>query len=318
MGIRASSVNLIPSIERSSLEGAAVTVPKNGQIIAVTGASGMLGRHLCAALASRGFTVRALARSPGSFSPIPGVSVSRCDLPDSIDEKCLDGASALVHCAYATRTTDLTEARRVNEEGTRRLFEASRRAGIPRFVFVSTIAAHPNAPNYYARSKHALEQICDPGRDLVVRPGLILAKEGQGLFQQMREGMRRTGVMPLFGGGRQPLQTVHVDDLCEAFVRALDRGLTGTLQVAEPTPPSFVEFLRLLAERIQVRCRFVPLPLTPFLVVVRLFEPLRIPFPIRSESLLGIRALRHVDVGEDCRRLGFVPRSARESLLDVV
>jgi nucleoside-diphosphate-sugar epimerase len=295
-----------------------VTVSKTGQVIGVTGAAGMLGRHLCAALASRGFSVRALVRSPSEFTPMAGVSVGRCDLPDRIDVECLVGAAALVHCAYATRTTDLAEARRVNEAGTRRLFEASRRAGIPRFVFVSTIAAHPDAPNYYARSKHALEQICDPNRDLVVRPGLILAKEGQGLFQQMRDGMRRAGVMPLFGGGAQPLQTVHVDDLCEAFVRALERGLTGTLQVAEPDPPSFLEFLRLLAERMGLRCRFIPLPLTPVLAAVRVLEALRAPFPIRSESLLGIRALRQVGVREDCRRLDFVPRSARESLADVV
>jgi nucleoside-diphosphate-sugar epimerase len=287
------------------------------RVVAVTGASGMLGTHLCRALASRGFSVRALVRSPGSFAPVPGVHVGRCDLPDGIDEASLAGASALVHCAYATRTTDLAEARRVNEEGTRRLLEASRRAGIPRFVFVSTIAAHPDAPNYYARSKYALERLCDPGRDLVVRPGLILAKEGQGLFQQMREGMRRTGVMPLFGGGRQPLQTVHVDDLCEAFARALETGLTGTLQVAEPEPPTFGGFLRMLAERMGVRCRFVPLPLPPVLAAVRVLEALRVPFPIRSESLLGIRALRRVDVSEDCRRLDLVPRSARESLADV-
>jgi hypothetical protein len=69
--------------------------------------------------------------------------------------------------------------------------------------------------------------VLDPARDLVIRPGLIIAREGRGLFQQMRDTTRRTRLVPLFGGGVQPLQTVHVDDLCEAFARALERGVTG-------------------------------------------------------------------------------------------
>src|SRR5947199_10708936 len=44
-------------------------------------------------------------------------------------------------------------------------------------------------------------------------------------------------VVPLFGGGRQPLQTVHLDDLCEVVARALERELTGASHVAETAPP---------------------------------------------------------------------------------
>jgi nucleoside-diphosphate-sugar epimerase len=124
--------------------------------------------------------------------------------------------------------------------------------------------------------------------------------------------------MPLFDGGRQPLQTVHVDDLCQAFAIALERGLTGTLQVAEPDPLSLAEFVRLLAERMGVRCWFVPVPFAPMLAAVRTLERLGVPFPLRSESLLGIRSLRRVSVSEDVRRLDLVPRPARESLDDVV
>jgi nucleoside-diphosphate-sugar epimerase len=290
-----------------------------GRAIAVTGASGMLGRHLCADLSRRGYEVRALVRDPASFADAPPRSrVGRCDLPDTIDESLLGGAAALVHCAWGTRVRDLAEARRVNEEGTRRILAASRRAGIPRFVFISTVAAHPDAPNYYARSKHALEGLLDPSRDLVIRPGLILARHGQGLFQQMRDTSRRTHLVPLFGGGKQPLQTVHVDDVCEALARALERELTGALNIAEPDPVSLEAFMRMLTDRLQVRCLFLPLPFGPVLAAIRVIEALRVPFPLRSESLLGIKALRRVPVAEDLRRLDLVVRAAAESLADVV
>ncbi len=298
-----------------------MTVASSGgrSVVAVTGASGMLGRHVCADLSRRGWEVRALVRDPASFTHAPlGVRVGRCNLPETIDESLLEGSSALVHCAYATRVTDLGEARRVNECGTRRILDASRRAGIPRFVFISSVAANPEAPNYYARSKHALESLLDPRRDLVLRLGLILARQGQGLFQQMRDTTRRTHLVPLFGGGKQPLQTVHVDDVCEALARALARGLTGTLNVAEPDPVSLASFMRMLSDRLQVRCLFLPLPLGPVLAAVRAIEALRLPFPLRSESLLAIKGLQQLPVEEDLRRLGLVVRTAEESLADVV
>jgi nucleoside-diphosphate-sugar epimerase len=287
--------------------------------VAITGAAGMLGGYLCRAFAARGWEVRALVREPSAFhDAVPGSRVGRCDLPDRIDASLLSGASAVVHCAYATRATDLALARGVNEDGTRALLEATRRARVPAFVLISTVAAHAGAPSYYARSKYLVEGLLDPGKDLIVRPGLILARRGQGLFQQMRELVRRVRIVPLFDGGRQPLQTVHVDDACEAVVRAMERGITGALNVAEPDPPTLAAFMRMLADRLGVRCLFLPLPFAPVLAAVRAAEALRLPVPLRSESLLGLKGLRSLPVAEDLRRLDLTARSARESLADVV
>lgn len=286
--------------------------------VAITGAAGFLGGALCRACAARGWTVRALVRDPARFAGTPGVTPMRLELPDHVDDTSLAGADVLVHCAYATRETDLTRAQRVNEEGTRRLLDAARRAGVPRAVFVSTIAAAADAPNYYARSKHALERLFDPARDAIVRPGLIVGPDGHGLFQQLLDNMRRLGVVPVFGGGTQPLQTVHVDDVCEAIARIVERDLTGAFNVAEPDPPTFRAFLDAMANRVGRRVRFVPLPFGPVLAVVRGIESLRVPFPLRSESLLGLQGLRRVEVAGDLERLGLRARSAAESLRDVL
>jgi len=283
------------------------------RVVAVTGASGFIGGALCRMLAGRGWEVRALVRAPERFTGPPEVRAVRCDLPDAIDEAALAGATAVVHCAYATRETDLERARRVNEDGTRVLLERARRAGA-RMVFVSTVAAAADAPSYYARSKHALEQLVDPARDAIVRPGLVIGPGGHGLFQQLLDNMRRLRVVPLFGGGGQPLQTVHVDDLCEAIARILERDLTGVYNVAEPDPPTLAGFLRAMAARLGIRCVFVPLPFAPVLAAVRAMEAMRVPFPLRSESLLGLQGLRRVPVADDLGRLGLRVRPAAESL----
>lgn len=280
--------------------------------VAVTGAAGYLGRPLCERLVRQGFDARALVRDPGAFR-MDGVRAVRCDLPDGLDAGALAGADVLVHAAYATREPDVARARRVNEDGTRRVLDAARAAGA-RTIFVSTIDARPDAPSYYARSKHALEALLSPERDLVLRPGFILSASGRGRFQELVGAMRGTHVVPLFGGGRQPLQTVHVDDVCEALVRAIERGVTGAVNVAEPEPVSLGTFLRMTAARARIRCIFVPLPFGPILAGLRVVERLGLPFPLRSESLLGMQGLRVVPVAADLARLDLRVRPAAESL----
>jgi hypothetical protein len=57
-----------------------------------------------------------------------------------------------------------------------------------------------------------------------------------------------------------------------------------------------------------------PLPFAPTLAAVRLVERLGIPFPLRSESLLGIKALHRLPVADDLRRLDLRIRSANQNL----
>src|ERR1017187_6884812 len=78
--------------------------------VLITGAAGFLGRACCAAFTLAGFQVRALVRNPAASTDLQPVSqggIFRCDLPDAIDERALEGEPrALVHCAYETRSEE--------------------------------------------------------------------------------------------------------------------------------------------------------------------------------------------------------------------
>lgn len=286
--------------------------------LAVTGATGLLGGRLCDRFVARGWRVRALGRGavPDRYR---GTDVTwfRCELPDRIDAAALRGVDVLVHSAYATRSVDRAQDRRVNLEGTRRLFALAREAGVKRLVFVSSASARPDALSFYGRSKFALEQELDFGRDLAIRPGLILAPSG-GLFQRMVDSIRRARVVPIVGGGRQILQTVHADDLCLAFERAIAGGLGGVLIVAEPEGLTLRDFLRLIAARLGQRCLFLPVPVAPTLAALRACEKVGLLLPVSSENLLGLAGLAHVDCRGDLERLGLEIRTARESLEDLL
>lgn len=285
-----------------------------GATVAVTGAGGFVGRHLCRHLLAGGAEVRGLVRNSVHDSLLePGVRAFECDLPDRIDTSAFREVEVLIHCAYTSRFLSLEEARRVNEEGSARVIALSRESGVKRFVFISSTSSHPEARSYYGKSKLAVEQQLDLARDLIVRPGLVLGPDG-GLFQRLVASMGRTSVLPLLGGGRQPIQTVHIDDLCEAILRAVEQDLTGRYVVAEPQGLHLRDLLQMTARKLGRRAIPVPLPAGPLLVFLRVTEALRIPLPISSENVLGALALRAQPSADDLATIGVHLRSAEESL----
>jgi nucleoside-diphosphate-sugar epimerase len=282
-------------------------------VIAVTGATGFIGRHLCQHFRNLGWDVRALARNPGGYPfDVPGIRLHRCDLPDVIDRAAFDGASAVVHCAYMTRFTSRAAAERVNELGTRRVIGIARAARVDRLVFLSSQSAHTGAESYYGLSKLALESLFDG--EVVLRAGLVIGRAGSGLFHRMCATVRTARVVPLFDGGRQPIQTVHVSDLCHAVEQCLAKGLTGLYSVAEPGWQPMRQFLQEIARRMSRRPLFVPVPMAPALLALRAIERAGLAFPVSSENLLGLKCLRATDTARDLAMLGLKVRSAGDSL----
>jgi len=284
--------------------------------IAITGASGLVGRHLCNYFRRGGWTVRALMRNPDAY-PFSEADIERYPmrLPDEIDERALADASVLVHSAWSTRGErgGTRTARRVNEEGTRRLLEAARRLGVPRVIFVSSFSAITGASSYYARSKAAVEEMLDPNRDLVIRPGLVLAADG-GMGTRLWEFLARRRIAPLFDGGRQIVQTLHVDDLCNAFNRAISLDLRGSVNVAEPVGLPMRELMALMAREVHVTYREIAVPASLVSSALRVLESIGVPLPVSADSILGLVALRPVPTEADLLRLDIEVHDAHETI----
>lgn len=119
-----------------------------GRTVLITGASGFLGTEFCRHWTTAGWKLRALARET-SGQPPAGVQSVR--VRDAFDPAELAGAltgattvlhlAAMVHVARASGMERLDEFRRSNVEWTRALLEASSRAGISEFIFVSSVKA---------------------------------------------------------------------------------------------------------------------------------------------------------------------------------
>jgi NADH dehydrogenase len=251
--------------------------------VAVTGANGFVGSALLQTFADAGWQVIALTRRPLADLPIEWRRYDLLD--DSLPAGLFAGVDVLVHCAYARRRPGL-DAIATNVRASKLLFDAARATGTKQLIFVSSLAADEHALSEYGRQKFRIEQMLDPNADTVVRAGLVLGNGG--LFARMQAYLRRRSLVPLIDGGRQPVQTVDVDDLSCCILKIAEQDLTGLFTIADYPGMTYEQFYRLLAASVHVPVRFVSLPFWVFDAGLRAAEVLRIPLPIDRDNLLGI------------------------------
>jgi nucleoside-diphosphate-sugar epimerase len=215
----------------------------------VTGGSGFVGGALLDALAERGETVRALARSPAAEAAVAarGAVPVRGELAD-LDALTagMRGAELVVHSA-AQLSGDWLDLHRTNVDGSRTVLQAARSAGVPRLVLVSTeqvvlgdrplVAADESWPyparwpGPYARTKAEAEQLvlaasADELTTVAVRPRMVWGR-GDGTLLPALVGAARAGKLRWVDGGEHLTSTTHVRNAVEGILAAADRGRGG-------------------------------------------------------------------------------------------
>ncbi len=113
--------------------------PGAGRRVLVTGAAGNIGRAACPGLAARGWRVRGLDSAPldgvAGLADPPVVA----DIDDAAAiERAMAGMDAVVHLAGIPTEAPFADILRANIDGTYQVFDAARRAGVPRVVFASS------------------------------------------------------------------------------------------------------------------------------------------------------------------------------------
>ncbi len=201
--------------------------------VAVTGASGFVGRHVIERLVADGHDVRVLSHRtpPGRNSGITRVRGSLDD-PAALAELVRD-ADAVVHMAAAVAAASEARFHRVNAEGTRRLAEAAREAGVSRFLLLSSLAARRPDLSAYAASKKAAEEALAQTEGLAwdaLRPPAVYGPGDRQVLVFFRLLKHGIGVLP--AGDSARVSVIHVADLADAVVAWLDTE-TGTGDVYE-------------------------------------------------------------------------------------
>ena len=251
--------------------------------IAITGAYGYLGSLLRRRLEGAGWQTRALVRSPRS-----GDSAVAWRLTDSSSDDALQHTDALLHCAYDLALTKREDIWRSNVEGTRRLLESARRAGVARLLVLSSMSAYEGTTQIYGQAKLAIEELTVAAGGIAIRPGLVYGDSAGGMAASLLK-LTKLPLVPLIGGGARQFP-VHEDDFAASIVTVLEAP-TWTPEVfgvAQPRAVSFRTLLASLAAKNGRDCRFVRVPWQLLYGALRLLELARAPLPVRSDSLLGL------------------------------
>jgi nucleoside-diphosphate-sugar epimerase len=249
-----------------------------GSRVLVTGATGLLGSHIVERLVTRGNRVRALVR-PGSrteFLEGLGVEVRRGDLTDpSACDRTLDDVSQVFHCA--AKVGDWGSWREFQVgciDATRTLAEASARAGIDRFVHISSTSAYGHPPDqptpidetaplgqsvwvldHYTRSKVECERLLwdmsASGRLplTVIRPSWLFGERDRTTIPRFIQEFRWHRVS-IVGKGDNPLSAVYAGVVADAaLLAANDPGSAGeAYNITSHRRITQREFLDMLAD----------------------------------------------------------------------
>jgi nucleoside-diphosphate-sugar epimerase len=255
-------------------------------VCAITGSNGYVGGCLKNYFAARGWEILELTRRPG-----PGARAVAFQLGAEISPPVLAGVGALVHCAYDFQPLRWEEIRAVNVDGTRKLFQAARAAGVGKIVCLSSISAYDGCRSLYGKAKLEIEKIALDSGALAVRPGLVYGGGPGGMFGKLAAQIRKSSVIPLIGDGSQIQFLVHNEDLA-AFIEKFTAGkieiAPRVLTAAHDRPWPFRQLLSEIAHGLNKKIKFVPLPWRLIWAGLKTAEACGLRLNFRSDSLMSL------------------------------
>lgn len=311
--------------------------------IFITGGSGYVGRNLIRHFVGRGIPVTALARSAKSERVVAelGATPFSGDLLSADLVRGMEGCDVLIHAAADTDHGPGTESQqRVNEKGTKAVFEAARAGGVQRAILLSTESvladgrpiinvdeSHPlprRPAGSYSRSKAAAERCAlsyngDGMAVIAVRPRFVWGRDDTTALPNLL-GAVQSGRFAWISGGDYLTTTIHIANLCHGIELAIARGKGGEIYfLGDEEPVRFRDFATALMSTQGVKApeKSVPRPMLRFIAGVgdRLHKLSggKIAAPLTLQSFATSAVTITLNIGKARRELGYAPIITREA-----
>ena len=226
--------------------------------VLVAGSTGYLGGFVCRELAARGHFVRALARSAEKLAPLrtslDEIVEAEVTRPETLEHVC-DGIDVVFSSVGITRQKDGLSFRDVDYRGNKNLLDTALRAGVRKFVYVSTVnGAQLRHLEIVDAHETFVGELEAAGIDhTVVRPTAYYSDMGE-IFEMARQGR-----VWLIGAGTNRVNPIHGADLAVACADAIERGETE-ITVGGPQTMTWREVAKLAftALRRPTKVTYVP------------------------------------------------------------
>lgn len=188
----------------------------------IAGATGYLGRRLCAEYQRRGWYVIALVRKTEQAAPIAADQLVEAQATDPLTLRgVMAGADLVVSCLGITRQTDGLGYWDVDYRANLNLLREAERAGVGQFGYIHVLRASDMAqvPMVAAKSAFVEELQCSSVAATVIAPTGYYSDLGDFLK------MAQSGRVWLFGDGSKRINPIHGADLATATAEAVEAEL---------------------------------------------------------------------------------------------
>jgi len=251
--------------------------------VLITGGSGLIGRYLTSALLSEGYQVSHLSRKTNQFGK---VRVFRWDPEKGIlDPLALEGVDYIVHLAGANIGDKRWTKKRKNEIVNSRIKSAkllydtvfANDIKLKAFISASAVGYYGSVTSnkIFKEEDHSandfLGNTCkrwEEGADLFqnagirtvkIRTAVVLEKSDSALAKMMIPA--KFGFLVLTGSGRQYMPWIHINDVCNIYLKAIeDQNMSGSYNAVAPQHSTHNEFVRTLADIMNLPVLPVPVP----------------------------------------------------------
>lgn len=260
--------------------------------VAVTGGTGFVGKAIVRELVSRGHEVSLLVRNvPGPGSPLlDGVRFVQGNVVtgDGLAELA-EGQDALIHLVGIIRESAANTFDAVHRRGSENAVRSAEEAGVGRYLHMSALGTREDAASEYHRTKWAGEKaVRASGLEWTVfRPSIVFGPEDS-FINMLADLMKKSPVMPVFGGGQNLMQPIFVKDVATFYCMALEMDRAGrkTYELGGPDVLSFIQILNVVKKVLNIKCLFLPVPLWFVSPFVRVGSKLGIQGPITPDQLV--------------------------------
>jgi nucleoside-diphosphate-sugar epimerase len=294
--------------------------------VLVTGGSGVIGEGLIPELIGRGHQVRLLTRGADDAAREWPDEVTSFAADVTAPEQLVgaaDGCDAVVHISgiIGEQPPDVT-FEKVNVGGTRNVLAECARAGLPKLIFISSLAAERGSSAYHASKREAESLVrAYAGPWIILRPGNVYGP-GDDVISQLLNMHRTLPAIPVIGAGDQPFQPIWYRDLGKAVAEAVDREIApGAYEVAGTevtTPNEILSCFEQLTGRTPLR---VPVPEFLAALTTRVADTVGMPFPINESQFQMLIENNVVNDRADndlTTTFGVSPTPLREGLAELV
>jgi NADH dehydrogenase len=277
---------------------------QDGTSVLLIGGTGYVGEYMRETMRRAGLTVRLLLRSDREHSTLAArgfqtVIGDVLDVPSLV--RAMDGVDSVVNLVGIIKEKGDVTFEKLNYQSAVHVVDAALQAGVCRIVEMSAIGAG-NVPEYpYMFTNWRAENyVKDSGLDWTIfRPSIIFGPSESyqvHFISQLADVVRKAPIIPVVGDGTSKFQPIHLEDVSNAFVHAVQdpAAISQTYEIAGPDVLTYEQILDEVAEALGKHKRKLHMPVGLMKIGMSVIDTLPGPDPPVTVEQLKMLSLENV------------------------